>query len=156
MLPSGRDATASRRFQRRRHRESRGACVDPASSGLLESGAPDASKRVRLLLSREMHVAEPIGIGVVGTGDWGANLVRNFASLPAARLAALCDSDPLRLSAAAARHPGARAVGHVDEVARATDVLGVVVSASAVNHYSLAKTLLEAGKDVFVEKPLAL
>ncbi|HEY6867872.1 MAG TPA: gfo/Idh/MocA family oxidoreductase, partial [Candidatus Eisenbacteria bacterium] len=39
-----------------------------------------------------------IGIAVVGTGDWGANLVRNFAALPGARLAALCDSDAQRLA----------------------------------------------------------
>ena len=37
----------------------------------------------------EVAVAEAVGIGVVGTGDWGANLVRNFASLPGARLRAL-------------------------------------------------------------------
>src|SRR6266540_3003925 len=104
----------------------------------------------------EGRMADAIGIGVVGTGDWGANLVRNFASLPGARLAALCDSDAQRLARTAAQHPGARAVAHVDEIAAATDVQGVVVSASAVNHYPLARTLLEAGKDVYVEKPLAL
>ena len=101
-------------------------------------------------------MAETIGIAVVGTGDWGANLVRNFAALPGARLAALCDSDPQRLARTAAQHPGTRAVAHVDEIAAATDVQGVVVSASAVNHYPLARTLLEAGKDVYVEKPLTL
>lgn len=99
---------------------------------------------------------ESIGIGVVGTGDWGANLVRNFATLPGARLAALCDADPKRLAASASKYPEARAVPHVDELAAASDVQGVVVSASAPSHYSLARTLLEAGKDVFVEKPLTL
>jgi predicted dehydrogenase len=92
----------------------------------------------------------------VGTGDWGANLVRNFASLPGARLTALCDSDPRRLEASAARYPDARAMPHVEELARSQDVQAVVVSASAVNHYTLARTLLESGKDVFVEKPLTL
>lgn len=97
-----------------------------------------------------------IGIAVVGTGDWGANLVRNFGSLPGARLVALCDSDPKRLEASAARYPDARAVSHVDDIAGDPSVQGVVVSASAVNHYPLARRLLEAGKDVFVEKPLTL
>ena len=101
-------------------------------------------------------MADTIGIAVVGTGDWGANLVRNFAAVPGARLAALCDSDPQRLARTAAQHPGARAVAHVDEIAAAADVQGVVVSASAVNHYPLARALLEAGKDVYVEKPLTL
>ena len=101
-------------------------------------------------------MTDAIGIAVVGTGDWGANLVRNFAALPGARLAALCDSDPQRLARTAAQHPGARALAHVDEIAAAPEVQGVVVSASAVNHFPLARTLLEAGKDVYVEKPLAL
>lgn len=101
-------------------------------------------------------MAERVGIAVVGTGDWGANLVRNFASLPGCRLVALCDSDPKRLARSAAQVPGARPVSHIDELASAGDVQGVVVSASAVSHYPLAKVLLEAGKDVYVEKPLTL
>src|SRR6516164_1519584 len=101
-------------------------------------------------------MSEPVGIAVVGTGDWGANLVRNFAGLPGARLVALCDSDPQRLGRTAAQHPGARAAAHVDEIAAAPDVQGVVVSSSAVAHYPIARTLLAAGKDVYVEKPLAL
>jgi len=98
----------------------------------------------------------PIGIAVIGTGDWGANLVRNFAALPGATLVALCDSDPARLARTSAQYPNARPLASVDEVAVADDVQAVVVSASAVSHYPLARRLLEAGKDVYVEKPLTL
>lgn len=101
-------------------------------------------------------MADSIGIAVVGTGDWGANLVRNFANLPGCRLVAVCDADPKRLAKTAAQYPGARAVADVAAVANDPEVQGVVVSASAVNHYPLAKILLEAGKDVYVEKPLTL
>ena len=101
-------------------------------------------------------MSEAIGIGVVGTGDWGANLIRNFAALPGCSLNALCDSDAQRLAATVAKHPKARAVPRLEDLANAQDVQGVVVSASAVSHYPIAKTLLEAGKDVYVEKPLAL
>ncbi len=100
-------------------------------------------------------MAETVGIAVLGTGDWGANLVRNFANLPGARLVAVHDSDPQRLKKAAA-HPGVRALASLDEVLAAPDVQGAVVAASAASHHALAKALLEAGKDVFVEKPLAL
>jgi predicted dehydrogenase len=92
----------------------------------------------------------------VGTGDWGANLVRNYASLAGARLVAVCDADAPRLARTAAQYPGVHAVANVSDVARDPEVQGVVVAASAVSHFPLAKTLLEAGKDVFVEKPLAL
>jgi predicted dehydrogenase len=102
------------------------------------------------------RVAETVGIAVVGTGDWGANLVRNFAALPGARLVALCDTDPTRLAKTAAQHPAARASVRLEEIASAPDVRGVVVAASAAQHHAIARTLLEAGKDVYVEKPLAL
>ncbi|MEO5618505.1 MAG: gfo/Idh/MocA family oxidoreductase, partial [Candidatus Eisenbacteria bacterium] len=52
-------------------------------------------------------LSDTIGIAVVGTGDWGANLVRNFARLPGARLVALCDADPARLARTATQHPQA-------------------------------------------------
>jgi len=101
-------------------------------------------------------LADKIGISIVGTGDWGANLVRNFASLPGTRLVSVCDADPQRLAKTAAQYPGTRAASEVTDVARDPEVQGVVVSASAVSHYVLARTLLEAGKDVYVEKPLTL
>jgi predicted dehydrogenase len=98
----------------------------------------------------------PICVAVIGTGDWGANLVRNFAALPGAALVAVCDSDPARLARTAGQVPSARPLATVDEVAGAADVQAAVVSASAVSHYPLARRLLEAGKDVYVEKPLTL
>ena len=101
-------------------------------------------------------MTDSTGIAIVGTGDWGANLVRNFAALPGARLVAVCDSDAERLRRTAAQVPQARALASVDEVAAAGDVQAAVVSASAASHYALARTLLEAGKDVYVEKPLTL
>jgi predicted dehydrogenase len=101
-------------------------------------------------------MSEPVGIAVVGTGDWGANLIRNFANLPGSRLVALCDLDSARLARTCAQYPQARAVPNPAEVAAAADVQAVVVAASAVNHHALAKAMLEAGKDVYVEKPLTL
>ena len=101
-------------------------------------------------------MTEPMGIAVVGTGDWGANLVRNFAALPGAKLVALCDTDVGRLARTAAQYPGVRTTARVEEIAAMPDVRGVVVSASAVQHHPIARLLLEAGKDVYVEKPLAL
>jgi len=98
----------------------------------------------------------PVSVAVVGTGDWGANLVRNFGSLPGTRLAALCDSDGQRLARFAASHPDARRVEDPALVAADPDYQAVVIAASAVNHHMLAKMMLEAGKDVYVEKPLTL
>jgi predicted dehydrogenase len=101
-------------------------------------------------------MSQPISIAVVGTGDWGANLVRNYANLPGARLVAVCDSDPQRLQKTAAAYPTARSVASAEEIASSADVQAVVIASSATSHYSIARQMLEAGKDVYVEKPLTL
>jgi predicted dehydrogenase len=101
-------------------------------------------------------VSDRVGLGVVGTGDWGANLIRNFGSLPGASLNALCDTDAKRLAASAANYPHAAALARAEDLASRDDVQAVVVSASAVSHYPVARMMLEAGKDVYVEKPLTL
>ncbi len=101
-------------------------------------------------------MSDKIGVAVVGTGDWGANLVRNFANLAGARLVAVCDADEKRLAKTAAQYPGTKAYADAAMVAADAEVQAAVVSASAVGHYPLAKLLLEAGKDVYVEKPLTL
>ena len=101
-------------------------------------------------------MAERIGIAVVGTGDWGANLVRNFASLPGARLVALCDATRSGWRRPRPSTPARAPSPTSTRSPRDPDVQGVVVAASAVSHYPLAKALLEAGKDVYVEKPLTL
>jgi predicted dehydrogenase len=99
---------------------------------------------------------ETLRLAQVGTGDWGANLVRNFAALPGAELALLCDTDPERLRRAARVAPEARTTPDPEAVAEDTAVQAVVVAAPAVSHYPLARLFLEAGKDVFVEKPMTL
>jgi predicted dehydrogenase len=93
---------------------------------------------------------------VIGTGDWGANLVRNFAAVRGARLAALCDPDPERLARSAATHPGIKTFARAEDVAADPEIQAAVVSSPAVSHHPIAKALLLAGKDVYVEKPLAL
>lgn len=88
----------------------------------------------------------------MGAGYWGRNLVRNFAELGA--LAAICDPDREAAEALAARHGSTTA--EFDAVLQDKSVAGVAIAAPAVLHASLARRALEAGKHLFVEKPLAL
>ncbi len=93
-------------------------------------------------------------VAVVGVGYWGKNLVRNFHELGA--LAALCDAD--RSVEAAYK----RSYGDVKFYTEYRDVLvdpsidAVALATPAVSHFEMAKAALEAGKDVIVEKPLAI
>jgi UDP-2-acetamido-3-amino-2,3-dideoxy-glucuronate N-acetyltransferase len=94
------------------------------------------------------------GVAVVGMGYWGKNLVRNFHQLGALRV--VCDSDP-RVSALVARDfPGAEYCASYEDLLENTKVSGIALATPATKHYEMAKAALEAGKDVFVEKPLAI
>jgi predicted dehydrogenase/acetyltransferase-like isoleucine patch superfamily enzyme len=91
-------------------------------------------------------------VAVVGCGNWGKNLVRNFAELGA--LAAICDPD----RASAEKLAAANKSRLVDWMPLLDDgaIDAVAIAAPAALHFQLARAALEAGKHVFVEKPLAL
>lgn len=93
-------------------------------------------------------------IAVLGCGYWGKNLVRNFHSLGALRM--ICD--PAETGRATARQvaPGVEVVDNFESALNSPDVTAVAIAAPAVQHDSLVKSALFAGKDVFVEKPLCL
>ncbi|MBC7996661.1 MAG: Gfo/Idh/MocA family oxidoreductase [Leptolyngbya sp.] len=92
-------------------------------------------------------------VAVIGCGNWGKNLVRNFANLSA--LAYVCDSDPVRLEHVQREHRGVRVTDNFQEMLDAPDVKAVVVATPSDTHFDLAKRALLAGKHVYVEKPLA-
>ena len=92
-------------------------------------------------------------VAVVGCGYWGKNLVRNFRELGALRM--VCDAAEAGRKLAVEMAPHAKVVADVDEVLNAL-VEGVVIATPAETHYKLARQALLAGKDVLVEKPLAL
>jgi predicted dehydrogenase/acetyltransferase-like isoleucine patch superfamily enzyme len=91
-------------------------------------------------------------IAVIGCGYWGKNIVRNMSEIGA--LAAVCDGNP-ELAATMAQTYSVPAKSFDDILADST-IDGVAIAAPATLHYDLAKSALLAGKDVFVEKPLAL
>ena len=91
-------------------------------------------------------------VAVVGTGRWGRNIVRNFAELGALAMVVDPNVDAAR---PLAEKYGAKVGQFADALADPT-VNGIVIAAPATLHSTLAKQALEAGKHVFVEKPLAL
>lgn len=92
-------------------------------------------------------------LGLVGCGYWGKNLLRNFRDLGV--LAYVCECDPENQRRAEEMAPGVPILTDYQELLK-TDVEAVALATPAVTHYELACLALEAGKDVFVEKPLAL
>ncbi|HPD14116.1 MAG TPA: Gfo/Idh/MocA family oxidoreductase [Planctomycetota bacterium] len=97
-----------------------------------------------------------VGVAVIGAGNWGKNLVRNFAALPGAELRYVCDTNEKARLAMAQAYPKARAVTELAGPLHDPAVDAVVVAVDAPAHYAVAKAALEAGKHVYVEKPLTL
>ena len=89
-------------------------------------------------------------IGLIGAGYWGKNLIRVFDQLGA--LKTICDSDRKIFK----KYPKIKTTLNFQEILNDKEIKGVVICAPASTHYSLVKKALLAGKDVLVEKPLAL
>jgi len=96
-----------------------------------------------------------VRIGQIGVGAWGRNLLRNFCGLPDAEVVLACDMDPQVPVRLGPQYPKVRWTDDPQEVLSA-DLDAVVIATPPSTHYALAKEALEAGKDVFVEKPMTL
>ena len=94
------------------------------------------------------------GIAVVGYGYWGPNLVRNFCDAANARLLWVCDTRPERLSGVQGRYPAVGITSCYDDVLRDARVDVVAVATPVSSHFELALRALQAGKHVFIEKPM--
>lgn len=92
-------------------------------------------------------------VAVIGCGYWGKNLVRNFTQLGV--LSLVCDATETGRNTAAMIAPETPVVADLTQVL-ASSAQAVVVATPAESHYELTRKALLAGKDVFVEKPLAL
>jgi len=95
-----------------------------------------------------------VTVCVAGCGHWGKNLVRNFHAL--GHLHSICDTDPVCLRTLAHQYPEARAFRSLEEALEDRQLHAVALASPADEHHRMAMAVIEAGKDVFVEKPLAL
>ena len=93
-------------------------------------------------------------LALIGAGYWGKNLARNFNALGA--LHTLCDADQRTLETYGPDYAGVGKTRHHEDVLAEPTITRVAIAAPAARHYELVKAALNAGKDVFVEKPLCL
>jgi UDP-2-acetamido-3-amino-2,3-dideoxy-glucuronate N-acetyltransferase len=93
-------------------------------------------------------------IAVIGAGYWGVNHVRNYTELGA--LGAVCDTSKASLYEITARYPGVRTEVDLERILADESIDGVVIATPAETHYTLARRVIDAGKHLLVEKPLAL
>ena len=105
-------------------------------------------------MNSDLARTSKINVAVVGIGYWGKNLVRNFHELGA--LAMLCDGERSVEERCGNEYKSVRFCGDFSVVLSDPSISVIVLATPATTHYEMAKTALEAGKDVFVEKPLAI
>ena len=91
---------------------------------------------------------------IVGLGYWGPNLVRNFSAEPACELVWGCDKSEERLNWLKAHYPAVKPTANFDDVLNDPSIDLVLIATPTSTHVALATKALEAGKHVFVEKPI--
>ncbi len=93
-------------------------------------------------------------VALVGCGYWGKNLCRNFHALGV--LSTVVDATENGQTTASSIAPDAQITDNLDDVLRDKQIQGIALATPAETHAELAIQAMQAGKDVFVEKPMAL
>ncbi len=116
---------------------------------------PSPDERYDCRFSSNESESEMISVGVIGCGYWGPNLIRNFNSQPGADLVAIADLDADRLGHVGLLYPGAVKTTNHRDIIDNPDIEAVVVATPMGSHFKLGMEVLEAGKHLFLEKPMA-
>ena len=95
-----------------------------------------------------------IGVGVLGYGYWGPNLVRNFSEVPDASVVSVCDLRADRLALVRQRYPTIETTTSFADVLSNPRVDAVAIATPVSTHFAFAMDALKAGKHVMVEKPM--
>jgi predicted dehydrogenase len=95
-----------------------------------------------------------IGIGIVGAGHWGPNLIRNLHNRVSSEVVWVADRDPKRLEQVKSRFPGMQTTADFAQLIADPRVQAVVIATPTSTHHELTRAALLAGKDVLVEKPI--
>ena len=96
-----------------------------------------------------------IKVGVIGCGYWGPNLIRNFNENAYTDIQYACDLDLKSLEKIKLRYPSVITTRHYHDLLRDKDLQVIAVATPVHTHYKLASEILNAGKHLLVEKPLA-
>lgn len=94
-------------------------------------------------------------IGIIGTGYWGPNLVRNFMQLPDVQMTHVADLDEGRLSYIKELYPTVEVTNDYKKLVESPEIDVIAIATPVHTHFKFAQEALTAKKHVFVEKPMA-
>ena len=92
-------------------------------------------------------------IAVIGCGLWGRNIVRNFYNLNVLEI--VCDLDDDNIAKVKEMYPSLKVTKDFNEIINNPEITAVAVVTPSHTHYKIVKAMLEAGKNVYVEKPIS-
>lgn len=95
-----------------------------------------------------------ISIGVVGAGYWGPNLIRNFVNQSGAQVTRVSDLSRERLQHMERLYPFLDTTQDYRELIEDPGLDAIVIATPVTSHAKIAREAIEAGKHIFVEKPL--
>jgi predicted dehydrogenase len=94
-------------------------------------------------------------VGLIGFGYWGKRLSRCFSEAPGLDVSFIADISPVRCEEARSLFPRALVASKSASLLATTNVDAVAIATPANTHFGIAKAALEAGKHIWVEKPVA-
>ncbi len=100
-------------------------------------------------------MTDTITIGIIGCGYWGPNLLRNFISLPDCTVKTISDLNQNRLDHMKTLYQSIITTTDYRDIVNDPTIDAVAVATPVGTHHALTKECLEAGKHVFIEKPMA-
>jgi hypothetical protein len=104
---------------------------------------------------RAANANDEINLGFISCGGRAGQLMGYFNEVPGVNIAGLCDPDKKRLGLAKQRFPKAETWTDLRELIASKSIDAVVIATCNHWHCLAAIWAMEAGKDVYVEKPLS-
>jgi len=100
-------------------------------------------------------MSQEIGVAIIGAGYWGPNLIRNFDAAEGCRIVWVCDQKEGRRLYVRERFPNLSVTDDFESVLKDERVDAVVIATPVSTHRHVGLCALQAGKHVWIEKPLA-
>jgi predicted dehydrogenase len=131
----------------------------PSRRNFLKSaGLVTAALAARPAWPKVVGANDRINVGIIGLGARGHEhlslLLEHRQNKPDIEIVALCDVYQKRLSMASKKAPGAKTYVHHHDVLQRSDIDVIFTATPDHWHAPITLAAMEAGKDVYVEKPM--
>ncbi len=97
-----------------------------------------------------------IHLAIVGAGRWGKNHVKTANGLLSPEQITVCDFSEATKEVVAGINPDINFTTDFNSIINNKEINAVIIATPAETHFKIAKQVLEAGKNVLVEKPITL